>query len=314
MGLFGLTHGEWETLIASSEGDEAAKRKSLAMVENTYKISKLKKIAKTTHYLEVSTAADERIWEIQTTPKRILKEQQKKMREKREEQRAQKEAFAKAAEDINRPEYWLKRMYEWYPDENETGRSQIENALLGFGEEVYPKVKEYVFALAMLLKQDGDRLSQMKGLTYDENRMYTAMFESYESGLSYGVQFLAKFKNENRVKDISDLYDYVYTNIYSDPNGGFSDTFHAVRIRQKIVWAMERASASHLETREFYSKMLQDESVFVRWEAMDVLEKQWTPEEVQSDGMLKDALEKAYKKEPGTVGNRRKICKKLLGK
>ena len=71
---------------------------------------------------------------------------------------AQSEQKSAVVEDKTKPEYWLNELRTRYLSENSTGREQINEALLTFGDSVYPQVRNYLFSLACEASHDLSRV------------------------------------------------------------------------------------------------------------------------------------------------------------
>ena len=310
---------EWETMnrYGFRGSDERARSMSMNRVNMSFSVRELKKIAKQTQFFDVQEAAQFKLYQLKKLPfwkrKAQAKEYQRQKEEKERKAQQQKEQFDRAAEDKSRPEYWLKKLYEHYAQENSYGRDQIEQGLLTFGDSMYPLVRQYVFTLA---KQYQDFTSTIKSISYgtDQGRSIGATIDVYSEGLGYAVRFLAKFSHPDRVKDIAAFYQYVKQNVYSHSEGGFSDMFNAVKIRENAVRAMAKASQDHGQTSAFYGEVLRDPCRFVRWVGIDTLQEQWTPQQIKGDQTLYQALLWAYGNEDNGTSNRREKCKHLLGK
>ena len=321
MGLFGfrMTYKDWENMNRFGYGgsEEKARTNSMNSVMSSFSIWHLKKVARQTQFFEVRCAAQSRIDELKRLSRRERKQKENEFisaREEREKRSTQqKEQFDKAAEDKNRPEHWLKRLYKEYARENSVGRDQIESGLLSFGDAVYPLVRQYVFTLA---QEYHDYTKKIHEISYgtDQGRRTGAVVEAYSEALGHGIRFLARFTHPDRVKDIDVFYRFIQGNIYSHAEGGFSDMFHAVKVRENAVRAMGKAETDHAKTAPFYTEVLQDPCRFVRWVAIDTLKEQWTPEEIKADPSLYQALLKAYGHEDNGTSNRRAKCAFLLGK
>ena len=313
MGLGGFSYGGWELTMISVKGKNAARRLSMESVRSSFNRRHLKEISKESQFFEVQNAARERLFWLASMSRKQRKEAEREFQKQKEAGEKQAEAFQEAAEDKERPEYWLKKLYEHYIIENSYGREQIEKGLMAYGDAIYPLVRQYVFSIAEQYRDFTARIREIRYGT-DEGRQTGAKIDKVSEGLGYAICFLAKFGHPNRVRDIAELYQYIKDNLYSNPESGFSDMFNAVKIRQKTVRAMGAASKNHGETEAFYVSVLHDPSRFVRWEAIDILKDQWTPAEIRASAALYQALQNAYANEDNAVSNRKEKCAYLLGK
>ena len=245
-----------------------------------------------------------------------------KFRKQRTDNRkpAQSEQINAVVEDKTKPEYWLNKFRTNYLSENSTGRGQINEALLAFGIDVYPQVRNYVFSLASQYKALTSSISEINYMTA-QGRMISGIADDYSSALSNGVWLLSKFKHPDRVTDICGFYKYINSNIYSNPEGGFSDTFNAIDIRKASVQAMKNASDNHKETAEFYETVLKDKCRFVRYEAIENLREQWTPQDAQGNRIICEILDQEFNTPRSeniavnyAINACRKNCAYLLGK
>ncbi|MGX8680064.1 MAG: hypothetical protein ACSW8B_01610 [bacterium] len=312
MGLFGPSYGELEQIQITIEGEAKVKALRLASIPEEFDCRYLKRVAKESHIDEVRWAAQNRLDLLQSKSRRERKQMQRDLQAQKEKAKQAGKQFEQAAQDQNRPEYYLKKLYEWYARENNVGRSHIEEGLLSYGDTMYPYVRDYLFTLA---RQYQDYTSGIYEIRFGtpEGQKFIAIREAYVNGMSYGILFLAKFTHPQRASAINEFYDYIYHHIFSDPVGGFSDHFHAIQIRQYSVRAMANATSDRKVLRAFYIKILQDPCHFVRWEAIDELHRHWTPAELQNDSALEQALKEAYAKEDNGVSNRKAKCRELLG-
>lgn len=313
MGIFKQRFSEIENIIRLGEGNNAAYRRTQEIIENSFDPKWLKTIANETMYSDLSRKASERADYLSGLSRRERKNLEKGKKVQAAAQDEKKQLFNEAAKDKDRPEYWLKKLYEDYARENNVGRQQIEDGLLAYGDAAYPLVKEYLFSLASQYKLFTGGITEIRHNT-SEGQRTKAIIEAYTNGMKYGAIFLAKFKHPDRIPDIANFYRYINRNIYSDPQSGFGDLFNAVQIRQYTVRTMGTASDQHAATASFYTEVLKDESRFVRWEAIDILKKQWTPEEIRSNAALHQALTEAASKEDNGVSNRKKSLAYLLDK
>ena len=233
---------------------------------------------------------------------------------------AQSEQKSAVVEDKTKPEYWLNELRTRYLSENSTGREQINEALLTFGDSVYPQVRNYLFSLAFQYGALTGSISEINHRT-EQGRMISGMVDNYSSALSNGVWLLSKFHDPNRAADICEFYKFINSKIYSDPEGGFSDMFNAIDIREAAVQAMKNASGNHKETAEFYEIALKDKCRFVRYEAIKNLREQWTPHEAQENNIIRGVLNQEYNAPRSediaanyAINACRKNCAYLLGK
>ena len=312
--LWWMSYGELESLQSTVEGEEKARRRSMNNASTSFDIRYLKRVAKGTRFSDVRYVAESRISELKSMSRKQRKEKEQEYKDKEERKQKQAEQFNKAAEDKDRPEYWLKKLYENYVTENSHGRGQIEESLLVYGSVMYPNVHAYVFSLAEAFHEFTGGIREIRYST-DEGKRTGATIDKYSEGLGHAIRFLAKFDHPDRVKDIHVFYQYIRENVYSDPESGFGDMFNAVDIRRDAVRAMGMATKEdHQEAAGFYIKALRDPSRFVRWQVIDNLKDQWTPKEVKGNVALYEELDKAYAKEDNNVSNRKAKCRYLLGK
>ena len=233
---------------------------------------------------------------------------------------AQSEQKSAVVEDKTKPEYWLNELRTRYLSENSTGRERINEALLTFGDSVYPQVRNYLFSLAFQYGALTGSISEINHRT-EQGRMISGMVDNYSSALSNGVWLLSKFHAPNRAADICEFYKFINSKIYSHPEGGFSDMFNAIDIRIAAVQAMKNASGNHKETAEFYEIVLKDKCRFVRYEAIKNLREQWTPHEAQENNIIRGVLNQEYNAPRSediaanyAINACRKNCAYLLGK
>ena len=312
--LWWPSYGDLEMMQSITKGEEDARRTSMNNVLTSFNIRYLKRIAKETRFSDVRYTAESRAAELKSMSRKQRKEKEQEYKDREERKRKQAEQFEKAAEDKDRPEYWLKKLYADYARENSYGRELIEKGLLAYGDAMYPNVRAYVFSLAEAFHEFTGRISEIRYST-DEGRRTGAIIDQYSEGLGHAIHFLAEFKQPARARDIWMFYKYIRDNVYSDPESGFGDLFNAVDIRRDAVWAMGKAAEEdHGKAVELYIEALRDPSRFVRWQVIDNLKDQWTPAEVKSSMALYDALDKAYAKEDNSVSNRKAKCRYLLGK
>ena len=245
-----------------------------------------------------------------------------KFRKQRTDNRkpARSEQINAVVEDKTKPEYWLNELRARYLSENSTGREQINKALLAFGDDVYPQVRNYVFSLASQYEALTGSIREINHSTA-QGRMISGIVDNYSSALSYGVRLLSKFEHPDRVSDICGFYKNINSNIYSDPEGGFSDMFNATDIRKAAVQAMKNASDNYKETAEFYETVLRDKCRFVRYEAIKNLREQWTPHDAQGNRIICEILNQEFNTprseniaENYAINACRKNCAYLLGK
>lgn len=297
MGLSGFSYGEWETMIIFGESKEAAHRKSIVNATTTFDLRQLKNIIKGTQFSDVRHVAEQRFLELKGMSRKQRKEREQIHKNQEEAKKNRIEEFRKSAENKERPEYWLKKLYENYVVENSFGREQIEEGLMSYGNAVYPHIRVYVFSLA---EQFHEFTGKIRGIRYStaEGKQTGAIIDKYSSGLGCSICFIAKFNHPDRVEDIEKFYKYIKNKVYSHSEIGFCDIFNAVKIRQETVRAMGMASCDHKETATFYTEILQDPSCFVRWEAIDILKEQWTPAEIQNNVDLCQELSKTYYTHP----------------
>ena len=312
--LWWMSYGEWESLQCTVEGEEKAHRKSMNNASTSFDLKYLKRVAKGTHFSDVRYVAESRISELKSMSRKQRKAKEQEYKDKEEGKQKQAEQFDKAAEDKDRPEYWLKKLYGNYVTENSYGREQIENGLLAYGSAMYPNVRAYVFSLAEAFHEFTGGIREIRYST-DEGKRTGATIDKYSEGLGCAIRFLAKFDHPDRARDIRSFYEYIRKNVYSDPENRCGDMFNAVEIRRDAVRAMGKATTEdHKEAVDFYIEALQDPSHFVRWQVIDNLKEQWTPAEVKSNAALYDELDKAYAKEDNGVSNRKAKCRYLLGR
>ena len=99
---------------------------------------------------------------------------------------AQNEQKSAVVEDKTKPEYWLNELRTLYLSENSTGRERINEALLTFGDSVYPQVRNYLFSLAFQYGALTGSISEINHRT-EQGRMISGMVDNYSSALSNGV-------------------------------------------------------------------------------------------------------------------------------
>lgn len=315
MGLFWwMSYGNLESLRCTTEGEEAARRNSMNNAMTSFDIKYLKRVAKGTRFSDVRYAAESRISELKSLSRKQRKEKEQEYKDKEEEKKKLAEQFNKAAEEKDSPEYWLKKLYGNYVTENSYGRELIEKGLLAYGDGMYPNVRAYVFSLARAFHEFTGGIREIRYGT-DEGRRTGAVIDKHSESLEKAICFLAKFNHPDRAAAIRMFYQYIKENVYSDPESGFGDMFNAVNIRKEAVWAMgQAAKEDHQRAADFYVEALRDPSRFVRWQVIDNLKDQWTPEEIKSNPALYEELDKAYAKEDNSISNRKAKCRYLLGK
>ena len=312
--LWWPSYGDLEMMQSITKGEEYARRTSMNNVLTSFSIRYLKRIAKETRFSDVRYTAESRAAELKSMSRKQRKEKEQEYKDREERKRKQAEQFDKAAEDKDRPEYWLKKLYADYARENSYGRELIEKGLLAYGDAMYPNVRAYVFSLAEAFHEFTGRISEIRYST-DEGRRTGAVIDKHSESLEKAICFLAKFNHPDRAAAIRMFYQYIKENVYSDPESGFGDMFNAVNIRKEAVWAMGQAvKEDHQRAADFYVEALRDPSRFVRWQVIDNLKDQWTPEEIKSNPALYEELDKAYAKEDNGISNRKAKCRYLLGK
>lgn len=244
----------------------------------------------------------------------------KQRADNRKEPQAQSKPIVAVVEDKTKPEYWLKELRTRYLSENSTGRGQIEEALLAFGNVVYPQVRGYVFSSAFQYAGLTASIHEINFKT-EQGRMIGGIVDNYSRALSDGIRLLSEFEHPDRVSDIFGFYKYINANIYSASEAGFNDMFKANDIRKAAVQAMRRASGSHEETARFYETVLRDKCRSVRHEAIGNLREQWTPQEAQANCIICEILNQHYNapRSESIAANYvidacRKRCAYLLGK
>ena len=284
--LWWPSYGDLEMMQSITKGEEYARRTSMNNVLTSFSIRYLKRIAKETRFSDVRYTAESRAAELKSMSRKQRKEKEQEYKDREERKRKQAEQFEKAAEDKDRPEYWLKKLYADYARENSYGRELIEKGLLAYGDGMYPNVRAYVFSLARAFHEFTGGIREIRYGT-DEGRRTGAVIDKHSESLEKAICFLAKFNHPDRAAAIRMFYQYIKENVYSDPESGFGDMFNAVNIRKEAVWAMgQAAKEDHQRAADFYVEALRDPSRFVRWQVIDNLKDQWTPAEIKSNPAL----------------------------
>ena len=327
------TYKDIERLNIITMGEAEAHLRALDAARESTDLKWLEQIVSGSSFEDVRMVADMRASKLRGKSfwerRRILKEEAA-AKAQAEAKRAAAQAARKAAEESQgTPEYWAKRgdykacascgpgaiplLLENYLRENSTGRRMIEEGLLSFGAPAYAPTRDYVSGLLMEYKTFTDGISKLD-FRNDGDRRNAAIIEKCSEALSGSINIVGQFGDPRRAAYIESFYDFVKSNIYSHPESGFSDMFKAVNVRRGAVSAMENVREEELRNIvvAFYVKVLSDPARFVRWEAVDILHKQFQPQQVKKYPALREALEKALKLEDNSVSNRKEKLMKLL--
>jgi hypothetical protein len=147
--------------------------------------------------------------------------------------------------------------------------------------------------------------------SFDADKQKAAVIEAYAKTLGFAATLIGAFARPLALSYLESLYPRVRADIYSDSDGGFNDMFKAVLVRRKIISAPEAFGPDYYEAVvPLLVEGLGDPSRFVRWEAVDLIEK-W-PRTAVTDVQLRGALQQALDIEEDSVSSRRRVMEAIL--
>lgn len=193
------------------------------------------------------------------------------------------------------------------------GSYQVAEAYTQLGE----RAMHTLLAVANKLFEKYREIASMTpGIDYRSGagRNTAEALEAVVSRLQYCITTIGGFQNPRAELFLANLYRQVKQSIYSSPEGGFSDLFGAVGVRQGIVLALRKA-----ETQGAVDLLVEvlnrDAAEAVRRAAVDVLEdvSERLPAVLASPA-VKRALEGALAKESAGVSSRAGAIRELLAK
>jgi HEAT repeat protein len=163
-------------------------------------------------------------------------------------------------------------------------------AMDAFAKLGQPALEILMACSTMILKKYNNLTSSTHELNFmlDSDHVRSEMIEQHVDKLGYCSWAIGKFNTLEAELYLEQLYEIVKTNIYSDPEGGFSDMFRAVNLRRNIVGAFTNIRSK--TSLQFTENVLEsDRADFVRWEALDVLRKRVSEIDIE-DKKIKTAL------------------------
>lgn len=107
----------------------------------------------------------------------------------------------------------------------------------------------------------------------DTHRRIAATIKEIARKLRYCATAIGKFGTPLAKAYLVQLYKLVKSSIYSHPESGFLDMFHAVEVRMDIVSALRYTDGNAGGLQLLVDVLEKDPAMFVRWEAADVIEK-----------------------------------------
>ena len=333
--FFNRRYEDIEQLNCITLGEAEAHRIALDVARTGTNVKWLRQLEQSSSFYDARELASRRLTELSGKSRfalRRLEKEQVRRAEQAKRRQAEAEAARKAAEETEgTPENLAKRgkyaecaacgqaavgpLLRAFLFENSTGRDRIGEALLSLGAAAYPATRDYVAGLLANYKTFCGGISRLD-FSKDNDRKSAAVIEKMSDALEGGVRLVGRFADPGRAGWIDAFYDDVKRNVYYHPEGGFSDMFHANRVRRAAVAAMGQVKERELRdaATAFYVKALSDPARQVRWEAVDILRAQFDPGQVNRNPALKSALEKALGQEDNNVSNRKEKLRWLLAK